>query len=215
MKKLILLLTTLFIFSAVSAQKTHVGLQIQPNIGYFNSDTSTFSKGGSKLGFNFGLSVDYYMAENFGLGSGFLVTSCGFKSQDKIGQTNDTVRVTTYKLQYLELPLTVKLRTNKIGSLKYWGQFGLSTGLNIKSRADVIKSKGDTEIPVATNSDVSKSIGTFRAALLVGAGVEYEIGGNASVFAGLHYNNGFTDIYVPKNAKFTNSFIDLSVGVMF
>ncbi len=213
MKKLLII--TAFICTAVfaQAQKLHLGLKIQPNVGYFKSDTNTFVSGGSRAGFGFGLIGDYMFGENFGFSTGVLLTTQGFKSETKIAA--DTLLTTTYKLQYIEVPLTIKLKTNEIGLFKYWGQLGLGTGVNLKARADVIKSKNGTEKPSGSDVNINKVINLFRASLLLAAGVEYEVGGNASLIGGIEYNNGFNDIYTPKNAKFNNSYIGLTVGVIF
>lgn len=214
MKKLLftVLLTTSCLFSF--AQKFHIGLKIQPNIGYAASDTNLFEGTGSKIGFDFGLIADYMFGENYGFGSGLTVSNQGFKM--KQAGTNDTVITRTYKMQYIEVPLSIKLKTNKIGQLKYWGQFGVVADVAINAKADIVKTaKSGTEVPAGTNRDVSTSTSLFRAGLLVAGGVEYEIGGNASLVGGVQYTNGFTDIYTPTNAKFTNSYIGLTIGVLF
>lgn len=197
----------------VHAQKLHMGLKVQPQVGFATSDTDKYTSSGSKFAFDFGLIADYMFAENFGFGSGLSVSGQGFKMQ--YAGNKDTVVTATYKLQYIQIPLTIKFKTNKIGELKYWGNFGVGADVNIKSKADFIKTAASgTEVSAGTNKDV-KNISFFRASLLVGAGVEYEVGGNASLIGGIQYSNGFSDINTQSEAKFINSYIGLTVGVIF
>ena len=67
------------------------------------------------------------------------------------------------KLKYLEIPLTLRLRTNEIGYITYWVQVGVGLGFNIKARAtDEIDHK---KIDVATAGNplvYYKIVSSFR-----------------------------------------------------
>jgi opacity protein-like surface antigen len=102
----------------------------------------------------------------------------------------------------------LKLRTNEIGYITYWGQFGLIAGFNIRSKADDIidyelaKFSNDvstgwikTDLPSIErpDEDIKDDIQMFRVGLLIGAGIEYSLSGNTAIVAGVTYNNGFTN----------------------
>ena len=42
----------------------------------------------------------------------------------------------SYSLQYVELPLTFKMRTKEMGYTTVYGRFGLGLGMNVKAEAD-------------------------------------------------------------------------------
>ena len=70
------------------------------------------------------------------------------------------------------------------------------------------------------NENIQDDINLFRAALIVGAGAEYNFSGNTSLLFGITYNNGFTnianfDVDVDKKAKLLNNYLELTVGVFF
>src|SRR5690606_37774095 len=93
------------------------------------------------------------------------------------------------KLQYLQIPLSVKLKTNQHNGFRCWGQFGTYMGALLKSRLDY--SYGSAS---ESNINAMKYTNKLNLGLLVGAGGEYEIAPKSDLFFGLGLENGFTDI---------------------
>src|SRR6185436_15972364 len=111
--------------------------------------------------------------------------------------TNLTV-VTSPNLQYVELPLTLKLKTNEIGYMTYFLQVGVAPGVNIRSRADVttttqIDGKQPTTVK-ETGIDIKDNINNINLSMVISAGVEYNLSGNTNLLLALTFNNGFLDI---------------------
>jgi hypothetical protein len=128
-------------------------------------------------------------------------------------------------LKYLEIPLTLKLRTNEIGYITYWAQVGVGLGFNIKAKGDdeidhkkidvstnetsvwedagarVVDLTGDNAIK---ENDISKDINLFRTSLIVGGGIEYNLSGDASLVAGVVFNNGFNNVLKGEGVKIDN-----------
>jgi hypothetical protein len=131
---------------------------------------------------------------------------------------NDTFPAGTivdYRLNYVEIPLSLKLMTNQIGYITYFGQFGLQGGINIRSRADITTLNG-------TNNKVKEDFGADvtpgNFSLLVGAGLEYNITGETSLLAGLQFANGFIDVTDNPQGFKTKSALShfrLQLGVFF
>ena len=48
-----------------------------------------------------------------------------------------------------------------------------------------------------------------------GGGVEYNIGGNTSLTAGIFYDNGFIDVLSNNDHKAVSNFITFRIGVLF
>ena len=200
-------------------KKIGFGLQASPNLSWMKSDDiKKIDNQGVRLGFGYGLMFDFRFGENYSLSTGLNVlnTSGKLKYLDtlEIPFTHNGVKDTlppatvTYKLMYVELPLHLLLKTNEIGYMKYFGQFGLST--QIKTKA-----KGDASLKNISGEDLSKEVFFLNLALSIGAGFEYSLGGNTALIVALIYNNGFSDILKDGDNKATFKSITLKLGVMF
>jgi hypothetical protein len=107
-----------------------------------------------------------------------------------------------YKIQYLDIPLTLKLKTNEIGYLTYYGQFGLDLSFNLKGTKDVDYKFDGISAPISIeDQDINKDINAIRTALQVGAGAEYNISGDTYILAGIVWNNGLTNIFNNEEVK--------------
>jgi len=105
-----------------------------------------------------------------------------------------------YKINYVTLPISLKMKTKEIGYFTYFGEFGANIGLKTKTRVNDIcdKLEWDTlgldfniiDVDHAENSDLDLAKGTqpIRVGLLVGGGAEYNISGSTSLFFALHYH---------------------------
>ncbi len=142
----------------------------------------------------------------------------------------------SYKITYIDLPLLLKMKTPEVGGFTYFGMFGLNISVRGKAKANdtgTLVSIKDTTVKVVTDYEIpdliiTKEIGLLRAGLNVGAGAEYNIAGNTSMFVSLNFQNGFTNVlkkkskeiysntkkqFLEQNAK--TSFFQLNVGVLF
>ena len=110
------------------------------------------------------------------------------------------------KYQYVELPLTVKLKTNEIGYMTYFGQIGFDAGVRVaaKGRAE----GGDYE-------DIGEFSNILRVALVVGGGLEYNFSGNTSAIIGVKYSNAFTSVNDSDSPKAKLHYVELTVGALF
>jgi len=185
-------------------RKVRFGLQFSPNISWLKASTAGYNNEGSKIGFSYGLSIEYFMTKNYLFSTGINLLKAGGKLSYKTAvNTSDVASFVYYNpidveedytIKYIEIPLSLKLRTNEIGYLTYFGQFGFNLGFNYKSSAEYDYTIGSNTlnafIPTSSN-DISKEINWINLSLVVGAGVEYNISGNTSVAVGLTFNNGF------------------------
>src|SRR5690606_24827304 len=177
-------------------RKARFGLYIAPNISWMKptaakSDDGQFrvSSDGSKLGYTWGLMVDYFFAENYGISTGIQINTSGgnikIASVDSNNFANSVQAASfKYSLQYLEIPFNIKLRTDEIASangLQVFGQLGLTAGINIGKRASYDVSYRDATGNYKTiTGEREKLTGSFSIApvllqLNIGAGVEKPI----------------------------------------
>ena len=221
MKKTLISLLLLFITGHLFAQQSlssygfRLGLTAHPTIGWIKPETGKTNS--VALGFSYGLLADFNFAENYTFATGLTITTINGKSTEVNvppyydGSDTQTAYDLKYKLQYIEIPLTLKLKTVKVGDVRWYGQFGLSNDFNIGAK----QSSEAAGKPKEDNRNISDQINFYRAGLILGAGGEFDIADHTSITAGLTFNNGFTDIAEDKNHKVRNHYIGINFGVFF
>jgi hypothetical protein len=187
---------------ATFAQKSfQLGLQLSPNISWINPDSDGLESEGSKVGFSYGLIGDFNISENYAFSTGITLLSSGGKisypDREEVGVPAAKVdgRTTAdVRLKYIQIPLTLKLKTNEIGYMRYYGQFGFGAAFNYDSFADKEFKYSGGGTDSENKADYGSEINLFRASLIVGLGAEYNLSGNTSLIFGLSFDNGFLNI---------------------
>lgn len=198
--KLITLMLFSVIFLNLSAQEDNdrsfrFGLHFSPNVSWMNASSDGYEKNGSRIGFAYGLSAEFFLAKNYLFSTGFSLTSLGgnLSYSGVYNESNTSVFSPTrinqsYNLKYIEIPLSLKLRTNEIGYLTYYGNFGFKTGINYTSKGDFDYKNQNVS---RNDENIKNDISLFNMWLIVGIGAEYSISGNTAFMFGLTFNNGF------------------------
>ena len=206
------------IFSTALALKAQdkdfqLGFQLSPNLSWISPDSEGIESDGMKLGFSYGIVADFKIAENYAFSTGITLLNSGGRinypdvQEDVLPQTtanpNGSIggrNSADIRLNYIQVPLTIKLKTNEIGYMKYFGQFGLAGAVNIDAVADT-----EFDYPGASGTvnredvDFTDEISLFRASLLMGIGAEYNLSGNTSLMFGITFDNGFLNILSEDN----------------
>lgn len=243
-KALALLAIALFtapVAHAQDDQSVRFGIKLAPNLSWVRPDTRGLESDGNKFGYSFGLLAEFPVgtAGNYRFASGLFLNTVGggytheYTFVEELDGPEQTKALETdLNLRYVELPLTIKMMTNEIGYMRYFGQLGVSACFNIRAKADV-------ETPILDESgfytrgfvirdaeDFQDHTNLFRAALVIGGGVEYNISGNTNLLFGVTYNNGFTNINrrrfqessnsrEDKKGKIMNDYLELTLGIFF
>lgn len=210
MRKLSLLLFVLILAAKVTKaqdQKFHFGLKITPTMAWIKPDTKGLERDGRRLGFGYGIQTEFRFQENYAIASGVQVTYRGgnLKSEVKDSSGATTEFVTKNRLQYVEIPVCLKMKTNEFGKMRYFGQFGFSPGFNLAAKADT---------DIEEDIDIKDDVNLFNMNMIIGAGAEYTISGSTVLFAGIEFNNGFLDLFKGSVSGRTN-YLGLSAGVLF
>jgi len=208
------------------------GIKLAPNMAWLRSDSRGIEGDGSVLGYSFGLLTELPVGQtgNYRFATGVFLNNVGGKTVSKFSTTDlnsvttDFVASATTNLRYVEIPFTIKMMTNEIGLMRYYGQLGLSTAANVRAKQDweqTATTNGTTNTTTEETLDVQDDTNVFKAALVVGGGLEYNVSGNTSLLIGLTYNNAFTTVNksdavegVP-NAKVYADYLELTLGVFF
>lgn len=198
------------------------GFKAAPNIAWIAPDSKDYENDGSKLGFSWGLLADFALAENYFIKSGFSMDYLNAKLRFPYATTADTGMMNrTYHLRYLEIPVTLKMRTNKFGKTAYFGELGFGTSFNIRAKSDD-EFQPDYAAVSTSEADIRDDIALFKESLIVGAGMEYFFDESTSLVLELSFHNGLTDILTGENTKETtikqNGILycfQFNVGIMF
>ncbi|PLX11265.1 MAG: PorT family protein [Marinilabiliales bacterium] len=219
MKKYLLISILLISTVTIFAQNTNLRFTVfvDPKFSWMKSDYNSIDNDGSKFGVNIGLNVDKFFADNYAIMTGISIDNTGgnlnFENVKtlKTGSGNEDLPAGSsilYKLQYIDIPLGLKLKTNEIGYWTFFTHLGLNGGINIKATAEV----DGYELQ---NENISDEVRLFNLGYFIGAGTEYSIGGNAALVVGLTYTNGFIDITDGGDSKVTLGNLAIRVGVLF
>jgi hypothetical protein len=212
---------------AYSQQKPVVfGFKAGATMGWMNPDTKGYSSTGIKPGFTWGFIADFFLMENYGIATGFDVVflNAGLEMPhrviiDSVAYDGNLDR--KYMLKYIQIPVTLKMRTNEMGKFRIFGQIGLGTNFLINAKADDTFTSGEQSVHTEGN-DIYNDISFMRESLILGAGVDFSLGGSTSLFAAFVFNNGFIDVLKGKNTidptlnnKANANYLSFEVGIVF
>lgn len=235
-KALPLLTAAILVASTLNAQETssdgvRFGIKLAPNMAWLRSDTKGIDGDGNVIGYTFGLLTEFPVGQNgnYRFATGVFLNNIGGKTKSSFsstdaGVTTSSTSTSTTNLRYVEVPLTIKMMTSEIGLIRYYGQLGVSTALNVRAKSDYETSTtvgGTTTTFSDTKVDVQDDINAFKASLVVGAGLEYNLSGSTSLLAGITYNNAFTTANTNDgvsgfdDAKIYADYLELTLGVFF
>jgi|TARA_B110000037_G_scaffold44397_1_gene54554 hypothetical protein len=103
-----------------------------------------------------------------------------------------------YTVNYVNIPIVLKLKTSEIGYFTYYGEFGgsigLKTGALVDDRIIPFSYSSDSLSPIIDRSyilediDISKGTQPVRFGLNLGAGAEYSLSGTTALFFQLNWN---------------------------
>jgi hypothetical protein len=217
MRKLFTIIISLIFAIQIHAQKAKFGVFIDPQISWLSPDSRSVISDEVALGIYGGLIIDKYFQENYAIHTGISIgrQSGSLKFEDEsyilaYGETDTLPAGTTLELSlnYITVPLGLKLKSNQIGYLSYYALVGFTNQFNIKAHAT--SSEG-----TLSKSDVSEEVNMYNLSYHFGVGVEYAVSEDTALTFGITYHNGFIDITKNENAKVNTRVVSLCIGVMF
>lgn len=220
-----ILLSTLIIISISSfAQNFRLGFQASPQMSWMSSSKSNISNIELRPGIKYGLEADIFLAgfPRYLFNTGIFVANHSFSAHYDVNEPFFINEVTfsepvdlTFKLNYIEIPLDIKLKSDQFYRMTFYGQFGLTNMINLSASAASSDSKfsGDN----VNNGLSNRVIKPFNLCMMMGGGVEYDVGGNTALNFGIQYSNGLIDVTNIGNLNEKTIFnsLRLVLGVMF
>ncbi len=235
-------------FAQDSEKNFHFGLKATPSVSWFTSSDKKLSNDGVKFGFGYGLITEFAFSKNYAFSTGLEILNAGGKlafpkspdstyypvvNEDVTPNRTDTflLQSRSYRIRYVNVPLLLKLKTNQIGAMTYFGQFGFDVSFKWKAMCDDDGYYIGSQPTTRKDVDISEDINFIRLALNVGLGAEYNLSGSTSLVFSVNYNNGFTNalrtdsktLCLYKVGKKSNPFeqkamlnyVGLTVGILF
>lgn len=217
----------------IAGRNMRFGAQLSPTVTWLSSDNSKVLGGGIDVGLKVGATAEFGFAENyfftvgigFGLGHGGKLQYADggdlLPESELSDEIPESVRHNfepdtkiNYKLNYLEIPVGLKLRTREYGYMRYFAEIPIIT------LGAVTRARGSID---ASNLDVNKEnirddVQRLNAQWGLGGGLEYNFSETNAILFGLYYHQGFFDITSKRPSsddKAINHLISLKVGVLF
>lgn len=221
MKKNYLAVLFFLITSSAFAQ-VEIGLKISPSIASTRvvaPNQFNFKSLNTKTHFGGGVIIDNFFRENYAFSTGLIYNAkgAGVSYQDP---TTAAIRSDEFSIQYLEIPITIKLFTNDVApDTKIFFQAGGS--LDTRMSAKVNNEKLDA---ADNNNKYSTHFNLFDFSAILGAGAEKQMGESTKIFAGLSYHRGLVDVddfyeqrsqFNNENIEIKNSYVALDLGIKF
>ena len=204
MKNITILTLGLLLTQLSFAQNSfRFGLKGASNFGWLSGTDKTIENDGTSVGFAYGLMGEYAINSTYGLHAELLLSQINSKfnltSEQSFVNDISNTKISSlnykYTIQYLEIPISMKLNTKEIGNLVYYGNFGFSPGFALNARASItsgdipqsIKDLDPTDYRVNddegddfTLDNFDDKVFLFRFPLIIGGGVEYRMAGSTS-----------------------------------
>jgi len=203
--------------NAAQSQGYHLGLQLIPNVSMAEPRGLSHAAIETNSHFGYGFVFDAMFTDTYAIGTGVNVFFNGGTTQylavldSEEGTSIEAVRL-SQKQQYVEIPLTFKMRTKEIGYTTYFGQFGVGFGLNVRSEGNQRSTSfatldslgGISEVvysaagfDAASDVQVSMTDRTrlFRPSMIIGLGAERRLTGTTALIFAVRYNVGLRSQY--------------------
>ncbi|MFH1004753.1 MAG: outer membrane beta-barrel protein [Bacteroidota bacterium] len=226
------------------------GGTILPSLFWYKPDNlKKFASNGAVAKFGVLINGEYSFSGNFAFGFGLGLASAGGKitftdtanyyfNDDAIISLADTTGLKgkyeyyklnnrAYNASYFIIPLSLKMRTNEIGYMRYFFQPSINIGFRKKIRANDDLCSYKTKQPLQqTDLDITKDMNFFRLSTTMSAGGEYYLSGSTAVVFAIGYDYGLSNVtkdskYLirtdskPVEQKFIQHGVVLTLGILF
>lgn len=221
--------------SNAQEQRFRLGMKFSGNLSWITPVSKNIERVGTSVGYSYGLMGDFNFQKYYAFSTEILFTDIAgsishrnlLTYTDSAGTTSHSGVQYDYRLKYVQVPLSIKLKTKEFGYWTYWAQFGVAPSFLTAATADIsgktVPFDDPTKIRVNKSENDQYEYDNFndkvfliRTPLIFGAGVEYSLAGNTALYAGFRMDNDLLDMFnADKNVTGKNKFASLNIGVFF
>ncbi len=169
--------------------------------------TTDYKSEGSKLAYSYGLLIDYNFTENYTFSTGVSFNSLGGKlSYSDVATISGTTKAygvmhRSYRINYLQIPTILKLKSNQMGYFTYYAQLGINHNFRLSSFADdSFEYDNPTKALTTSDQEMKDYTAFYRMSFTFGFGTEYAISQTLSAYASFNFDNGLTNSLSNKNS---------------
>lgn len=181
-------------------KKFRIGFQVRPSIDWFTPNTDGVDLDAVRVKFGYGLMAEYAFTNNYAITFGIEHRMSGAAlSFADAAYMRDTVAFKlnsrVYRMDYVNVPITLKLMTNEIGYMTYFGQFGVDFSFLASAKAlDSGMNMADSTMAELDPQDIHSKSSIANIKLNIAAGAEWNFSGNTSLVFSVSYHHGFIDV---------------------
>ncbi|MEN8156217.1 MAG: porin family protein [Bacteroidota bacterium] len=174
---------------------------------------------GSILHMQAGIQMDYFFAENYAFIVGFGINNMGGNlsyaesvtynpgENSVVVESGDRMKM---NLQYLDIPVGLKLKTEEMGYITGFLQVGLNPMLNINAKLSTKDGASNYD-----KASIQESVNLFNLGYHVGIGAEYKLGGNTAATGGVRWTSGLINVTENDGASISVNAISIHLGIIF
>ncbi len=180
-----------------------------------------FATNGATVRPSVGVSLDYFFFKDryaFSSGLWYTIKRVGYRIPGSYGETRwnpgAPVKEGVYNLQYVQVPLTVKLFANNLFPTS---RLYIQTGgvLDVKLAEKALTPSTNAYYQVAQRDGTKRQFGFADAAWLLGGGIQFGLNGTNALNVGVTYQRGLLEIARPKDLTVRNRMVSLELGFKF
>ena len=214
MRKSLLFASFILIGALACFSQTKLGLKFSPLFSShkisLKSDLLEVSQGKIATRMSIGLIVDHPLTDTYFLSSGliYLPKRVSINLVEEGSGTAPKNPFESYDLNYLQVPLSLKLFTNEIApDISLFFQIGLALEFKI------------FEQELNEDYEFISKFKFFDTAAIIGTGIEYRLGINTLFFAGISLQRGLINIINQTNPDYPlvirNQIVSIDLGMKF
>jgi len=200
-----------------------LGLSILAQAQY-SQDNNSSDNGELRLGFQLSPSISWLSTDDNAI-NGNHEEGGNFWSRSELSDTGLTALPNgvnlKYHIQYIEIPLGLKMRTKEFGYIRYFAEIPLfSLGVKVQARGDIEgTSRLDTE-----RENIRRDVNLFNVNWGFGGGIHYALSEDTAFIGGLYYQQGLSDVTddsgfkmsgEQENSRGVIKSITLRIGILF
>ena len=172
------------------------GIQASPSFSWMGTDDNSINNNGTNLGLRLGMVGEYYFAENYAFTSGLNFafnqggtlrhdTGGNFWTRSELSNPDFNNSETAlpdgvnlkYSIQFVEIPIGLKMRTQEFGYLRYYAELPIFTiGIKTQAVGDITGTNIMTE-----KENIKNDVNSLNVSWGLGGGVEYTINSSTSL----------------------------------
>lgn len=217
MTRIVLILTFISAGLNMNGQGLEISVHADPQLSWITSDEAMVNGDGAILGLNTGIEFDIFFMPHYAFTFGVDLNNQGgrmvYSDSIDFQQTNGILEIPAgsslkHNMQYLGVPLGLKLKTAELGYTTFYFHGGLSPLFNLKATTS-------SNPLLLVRENIRPEVHKFSMNYFLAAGIEYRLAGNTALIIGLKWSAGFNDVTDNDFASNNLNSAGLNLGIVF